>query len=1041
MPYKDRSQQRAGRKKDPAARMEEALQARKNILLDKMKELPPETVEGHDTSGDSASNFLGFSKYVSGNNSDEDNGNSINFQMKKKNLRRKVETRREMLAEGVTSESEREIRQVRRVHGNSPPGKQRWISKAFRDALMDMHGENPYYYDGEVPRRVINFHPTPKCNDRINYYSSDDSTTGIVLKRAKKDQNGNGINHEEDAGSQNDHRSDNVCRNAASVEEEVNENEAQRSGGEEEQFYAGEEDDGHADCEEEDDDDDDAEAGPHTPTVDSGAEDDAEAGPHTPTADSGGGEDDAEARPHTPTADSGGEDDAVMSHVSGHSVYGDGEYAQTLLSEDSHSEADNNLPGLQNDPVGTHSIQQENDDDGEDSEARLEALQNLVRNLSDADDRNSNAISTDEGQEDNYENGLPAGQSSSSDTDAGYTFDVNPLSRDYVARSVAQKFHQVVARHSIADGAAADLWELFKEMAPERERRKYRSYRTIRDRHYKKLPPILMDISYEDTQTGDFVLMEKKLSFPKNKFKRNPHWKLRYVVTYVSVRDILRIVCSLHPEMLGQAAYHATLSDDGVPESKSTTRSIDVLSIKFYPCALVFPLKIVRSEPGVKVPVSVTWPPILDEIIELHITVDNFCADAKKRAEILCQKQHNGYYSCSYCYARGEPASTTAVYPHYTTQSNLRTDDDVRGIMDQIEDLPAPVRLGYHGASPLCVLPNFDLTRQVPAEYLHLACLGVVRNLLRWCFQNRLSTGNRTDFTARLETLEKNIRAIKVPSEFSRRTRQHLDLPNLKGSECRNYGCFYFLVVANAFTNSAKLRHLWTLTGFLLRMYILPEDDFRYCLHEMRHAPQALQKRWYILMQDIFGESKMFYNYHVFGAHAHLVRRRGPFTDTSTFYQEHQYGVIQRKFAAGRMSTGKQIFQRLLVDLLMKKHSDEVVPDYSGKVKAKSDDSWLQLESGEWLSFINYEDILEEEEVGSQEKIFRAHPVETEEFHSRDAPYLKFRLVHVYTIKSINTDVVRRYNTSDPGCKIKHKGIRAGDQIMSVPHGVFQEEL
>ena len=67
--------------------------------------------------------------------------------------------------------------------------------------------------------------------------------------------------------------------------------------------------------------------------------------------------------------------------------------------------------------------------------------------------------------------------------------------------------------------------------------------------------------------------------------------------------------------------------------------------------------------------------------------------------------------------------------------------------------------------------------------------------------------------------------------------------------------------------------------------------------------------------------------------------------------------------------------------------------------------------------------------------------VETEAFHSRDAPYLDFRLVRVYTIKPINTEVVRLYNTSDPGCKIRHKGIRAGDQIMSGPHGVFQEEL
>ena len=196
----------------------------------------------------------------------------------------------------------------------------------------------------------------------------------------------------------------------------------------------------------------------------------------------------------------------------------------------------------------------------------------------------------------------------------------------------------------------------------------------------------------------------------------------------------------------------------------------------------------------------------------------------------------------------------------------------------------------------LCDLENFDLTRQVPAEYLHLVCLGLVRNILKWSLDDRVENGQRRYSNLQVKKLEDKIRRIKVPSEFSRRTRNELDIPNMKGTELRNFGAFFFLIIASTFQNNTKLRQIWIVMGYLIRLYILSEEDFTSSVEQMCLSPQSLQKRWYALMQNVFGTEKLFYNYHIFGAHAHLVRRRGPFTKTSTFKQEHLYGRIKKKF-------------------------------------------------------------------------------------------------------------------------------------------------
>lgn len=608
---------------------------------------------------------------------------------------------------------------------------------------------------------------------------------------------------------------------------------------------------------------------------------------------------------------------------------------------------------------------------------------------------------------------------------------------DYPVRKLAKEFHSIIAKHDLSDRAATNLWDFVKTLFDDNIAKKMKSFITVRNQHYQMLPRILLDIEYEEVNQKTKHSMTKLTKFPKKLFKRHPEWRLISVVTYVHVEGILKLYQHLHP---GKEASDCKviLSDDGVPESK--VRSIDILTIKFEDCSIVFPMKIVRAERHEYVGPSITWPPVIKEINALGIQVTDFVADAKKRAEVMCQKQFNGYSSCHYCYAKGiviPGKGNTVVYPASTWDEPLRTDDDVRRIMENLDKLPPAERHGIWGKSPLYDLSPFDFTRQIPAEYLHLVCLGVIRSLLTWSLQTPVKGGTKKDTEARVKKLERKLQRIKTPSEFSRRVRNTLDIPHMKGTELRNMGAFYFLLVPQVFPDNSNIRRIWTLLGFMLRLFLLPEEDYLRNSQKLPFPPRLLMRRWYFYMDSEFGTERMFYNNHVFGAHAYLLRKRGPFTATSAFPQEHAYGQLLKKFASGTMSAGKQILQRSLLHNILRTHADKRRPTFSGKDKTKSDDTILCLQNGDWYMFEVGLEIISEER---DEMLIKAKKINTSPFRSEDMLDLDFSLVQLYKLGSVEEEAVV-IDTRTPGHKIASKGIIVGDYIMTVPQGVFNEEL
>lgn len=239
------------------------------------------------------------------------------------------------------------------------------------------------------------------------------------------------------------------------------------------------------------------------------------------------------------------------------------------------------------------------------------------------------------------------------------------------------------------------------------------------------------------------------------------------------------------------------LSVDGVSESKSTSVSLDVYSLKFNCCREIYPLKIVRPLKKFHLNHQEQLNLVLRAVIEAALVIQAFIGDNPKRAFVKYTMQHSGKCGCEYCFASGVPfkdaseqgtipiirkihqqkldiqiqidflqesgdtgaietlkdivkhldeaesiakkqrKSSHIVWPANTFQGGARTKEKILVIVEKIEageELTPSEKKGIKGRSPLLDIDYFDFVLHVPAEYMHLVCLGVTKRMLELSF-------------------------------------------------------------------------------------------------------------------------------------------------------------------------------------------------------------------------------------------------------------------------------------------------------------------
>ena len=442
------------------------------------------------------------------------------------------------------------------------------------------------------------------------------------------------------------------------------------------------------------------------------------------------------------------------------------------------------------------------------------------------------------------------------------------------------------------------------------------------------------------------------------------------------MKDVLAIHASVCPNHARQRVK-AQLSLDGVGECLSTNVSLDVYSIKFEGCKQVYPIRIIKPLKKVNLDLYQQLNDVLDDLYINQVQITQFIGDNPKRSFVRKCLCFSSWYPCEYCFTKGTKIITNSaeskknrerlslqkdivqekinIVKNTGTQSELyklkklekdltvsqskikvkkshivwpktsrngppRTRQEIMNIIEKIEndvELSIDEAKGIAGRSPFIDLPLFNFVNDIPVDYLHFGCLGVIKRCVELTFKVGES---RTRITKRKLSLPSQfntlIRLIKVPFEFNRRIRD-LDFSVYKGQEFRNLLLFFFPLILNCIEEGAKERQLWLNLAYLIRACIIPTEEFK-CVP--LPVVEKCSSSFYSLYQQLFGVLNCTYNTHLVGSHIIEIRYHGPLTLTSSFPFESFYGELRNSFVPGTNSTLKQMISNVMMKRVINDH-------------------------------------------------------------------------------------------------------------------------
>ncbi|KAB0804368.1 hypothetical protein PPYR_01338 [Photinus pyralis] len=103
-----------------------------------------------------------------------------------------------------------------------------------------------------------------------------------------------------------------------------------------------------------------------------------------------------------------------------------------------------------------------------------------------------------------------------------------------------------------------------------------------------------------------------------------------------------------------------------------------------------------------------------------NFRVKMLVCDAPAKSFVLNVKGHTAENGCTKCYQGGKRINNVMCFP-WMEQATLRTDAEFREQYDNNH---------HQGTTLLTELPKFDIIKDVPLDYMHLVCLGIMKRLL-----------------------------------------------------------------------------------------------------------------------------------------------------------------------------------------------------------------------------------------------------------------------------------------------------------------------
>lgn len=283
---------------------------------------------------------------------------------------------------------------------------------------------------------------------------------------------------------------------------------------------------------------------------------------------------------------------------------------------------------------------------------------------------------------------------------------------------------------------------------------------------------------------------------------------------------------------------------------------------------------------------------VVNNNVTYQVRIRCIVADAPARSFLKAIKNHNAYYGCERCYRKGK-WSGRVIYPN-NFEGQLHTDESF---------LNHTHNLHHAGFSPLVQL-NLGMVSQIPLDYMHLCCLGIMKKLLLSWNDGpghfKLPLKKRKIISSRLLSFSK-----QMPKLFSRKPRSLNDVHKWKATEFRQFMLYTGPLALLDVLDNQRYSHF---LSFHVSMYIMCSEASE-SSEWLLFAKQLLEK----FVEDIpilYHKDFLSYNMHSV-KHLYIdVTHHGALDRFSAFEFENFLYKLKRMIRTNKHQL-KQVIHRL----------------------------------------------------------------------------------------------------------------------------------
>lgn len=292
--------------------------------------------------------------------------------------------------------------------------------------------------------------------------------------------------------------------------------------------------------------------------------------------------------------------------------------------------------------------------------------------------------------------------------------------------------------------------------------------------------------------------------------------------------------------------------------------------------------------------------------IRYDVRIRCVVADAPARSFLKCIKNHNAYYGCERCSRKGK-WKQRVIYP-IREDGELYSDDSFES---------QTYEKHHNDTSPLVAL-DLGMITQIPLDYMHLCCLGVMKKLVLTWVEGIGHFRKREIQEVSMICLELG---KQLPKQFSRKSRGICEVRHWKATEFRSFMLYVGPVALSGHLKKQKYKHFLL---FHTAMVIMCSDICN--SNEWLEYASKLLKQFVCEVPEVYQKEFLSYNMHSI-QHLHLdVMQHGQLDRFSAFEFENFLFKLKSMIRTNKHHL-KQVIHRVveLRPFLNDRYTEQVV--------------------------------------------------------------------------------------------------------------------